>query len=100
MTPVAQKVMDFSASPILWKVTEYLPDLCARLRSHVAIVYWYLSNSDTAPSFYCQQPRIYLDDYAEGKATGIIVLVFEENIDPENLINVLHKNETFIRAVK
>jgi len=37
-----------------------------------------------------------IDDYAEGKDTGIIDLVLVGNIDQENLIDLVHKTERYI----
>ena len=37
-----------------------------------------------------------IDDYAEGKDTGIIDLVLIGNIDQENLIDLVHKTERYI----
>ena len=37
-----------------------------------------------------------IDDYAEGKDTGIIDLVLVGNIDEENLIDLVHKTERYI----
>jgi len=37
-----------------------------------------------------------IDDYAEGKDTGIVDLVLVGNIDQENLIDLVHKTERYI----
>ena len=37
-----------------------------------------------------------IDDYAEGKDTGIIDLVLVGNVDQENLIDLVHKTERYI----
>ena len=37
-----------------------------------------------------------IDDYAEGKDTGIIDLVLVGDIDQENLIDLVHKTERYI----
>jgi predicted transcriptional regulator len=37
-----------------------------------------------------------IDDYAEGKDTGIIDLVLAGNIDQENLTDLVHKTERYI----
>ena len=37
-----------------------------------------------------------IDDYAEGKDTGIIDLILIGNIDQENLIDLVHKTERYI----
>ena len=37
-----------------------------------------------------------IDDYAEGKDTGIIDLVLVGNIDQENLLDLVHKTERYI----